>query len=213
MRKKLGADSFLREGLGIWDPVEIDADPPWNLTVEDWALTAQDVPKPSGLPAFFICVARDLRSATIAVAAMHDGLPHVEISDHEPGTGWLTARVKELREKYPSAVFGAYVAGPVKSWAPQFAEAGVELEMLTYPQAGSACAHLQRLVETKGFTHLPDQIVDDSIVGAERRELDGGSWVWDWRKSTSDPAPIAAMGGALWLLESNQPAEPAFAFS
>jgi hypothetical protein len=213
LQRKLKPDSFLREGLGIWDVESEDDEKLWKLTVEDWALTAQDIPKPSSQPAFFICAGKDLRSAVITVAAMNGDLPHVEISDHEPGTGWLTARVKELHEKYPNAVFGAYMAGPVKSWLPQFSEAGVELEMLTYPQAASACANLQRLVETKGFTHLPDRIVDDSIEGAERRELDGGSWIWDWRKSASDPAPIAAMTGALWLLETNPSVEPAFAFS
>jgi hypothetical protein len=63
------------------------------------------------------------------------------------------------------------------------------------------------LSETLGFTHEPDQFTTESLRNAERRSLDGGGWVWDWRGSRGDLAPIAAVTGALWLLESNESIE------
>lgn len=207
LRRKLKADSFLREGLGVWPEAEV-AEERWRLTADEWKLTEANVPKPEGDPHFFITVATDLRSVTIAVAATVGDRPHVEIADHRPGTGWLAGRVKELRTQYPGAKFGAYSAGPVKAWVPAFAEAGIELQLLTQPETSSACAHLKHLVEVRGFTHSPDAVVIRSLEGAERRDMEGGGWVWDWRKSSGDLAPIAATTGALWLLElvpSGQP--------
>ena len=202
LRRKLKPDSFLREGLGVWDDVAT-VETRWKLTLEEWKLTEETVPKPGGEPNFFITVAKDLRSASIAVAALGQDRPHVELADHRSGAGWLAARIKQLHEKHPSARFGAYSAGPVKAWAPAFAEFGVELELLTQPEASSACAHLKHMVEVRGFTHTPDPVVSDSVAGAERRDMEGGGWVWGWRNSTSDLAPIAAVTGALWLLESH----------
>jgi hypothetical protein len=207
LQRKLKPDSFLREGLGIWDEPISEDDAPWRLTLEEWALTQQDVPKPASTPVFFITMASQMRSTTIAAAAQGADFPHVELADHRPGTSWITERVKELNQKYPGAVFAAYQAGPVKAWIPDLAREGVELQTLTQPQAAAAYANLKRLVESKEFTHSADPVVDDSIVGMARRELDAGAWVIDWKASTSNPAPIAAEMGALWLLETSNNVE------
>jgi hypothetical protein len=201
LQRKLKPDSFLREGLGLWDE-PADEEGPWRLTLQEWNLTARDLPRPGGPPAFFITMAKELRSTTIAVAARGADLPHVELADHRPGTSWLMGRVKELHGKYPGAVFAAYYAGPVKAWKPEFDREGIELQLLTQPQAAAAYANLKRVVESKEFTHSPDAVVEGSILGTERRELDAGAWVIDWKASTGNPAPIAAEMGALWLLET-----------
>ena len=179
---------------------------PKPVSLDSWAATAKDV-RPSGDPVFFLCAAKELRSASIAVAAMHDGVPHVELADHRQGTAWLSGRVRELSERYPGAKFAAFAAGPLKSWAPTFAEFGVELELLSATDTASACSHLQKLAESLGFTHSPDPVVTESLRGAEKRDLDGGAWVWDWRNSSTDLAPIAAETGALWLLETTENVE------
>lgn len=202
LQRKLKPDSFLREGLGIWDERDDVEELPWRLTVEEWQLTERSVPKPSGVPVFFITAGKALRSATLAVATLGEDLPHVELADHRPGTSWLTARAKELSERYPGARFAAYHAGPVKAWVPDLAREGIELELLTQPEAASASANLKRLVESKGFTHAPDDVVNESILGTEWRALDGDARVVDWKNSPGDPSPIAAQKGALWLLEA-----------
>lgn len=200
MKKNLTSESFLREGLGIWDDDAADRRPiPFDL----WeSLSSED--KPTGQPAFFVTISKDLRAACIGVAVMNAGVPHVEV-DWRPGTTWLSDRVAELHKRYPRAAFGAYSAGPVKAWVPKFAEFGVDVQMLTRGDEAAACGHLQKLAESLGFTHAPDEVVTESLLGAEKRDMDGGAWVWDWRNSASDLAPIAAETGALWLLESRKP--------
>ena len=207
MRKQLSADSMVREGYGVWDAEEVkgEFDP---FPMPAWEATARDV-HPSGQPMFFITVAKSQQSAFIAAAAKHEGVPHIGIADYRPGVSWLTARVKELRSRYPMATFGAYSAGPVKSWAPQFGEIRVELTLLDAPKASSAYAHLKKLVDDRGVTHSPASVLSDSLEGAVWREEPGGGFSLDWRKSEGDPAPFAAAAGALWLLESvEQHSEP-----
>jgi hypothetical protein len=200
----LGAERFARERLGLWQTYPVAPKP---VTLEAWARTARDV-QPEGDPAFFLTVAKEMRSASVLVAALHNGVPHVELADHRPGTIWLTERVRELHQRHPGAKFGGYAAGPVKAWVPTFAEFGLELELLSQTQASSACAHVQKLCEDLSFTHSPDPVLLDSLRGAEIRELEGGGWLWDWRNSTSEPAPIAGATGALWLLNAYSTALP-----
>lgn len=210
MRKQLGHESFLREGLGIWDRDE-DAVPELiPMTTEAWTATGLEVPRETLVnPVFFVTIAKGMGSASIAAGAMHAGKPHVELADHRPGTAWLAHRVRELADRYRGASFGAFSSGPVKSWIPTFGEIGIELNLLTVPETASACAHLQKLGESQAFTHQPLDVFDESLKGAVPRELDGGSWVWDWRKSSGDLSPMAAATGALWLLESaNQLNDP-----
>jgi hypothetical protein len=198
-RAALPDEQFGRERLGLWAESNLKPRP---IAAEAWALTAQDI-RPTGCPVFFLTVARDMSSATIAVAAMHDDKPHVELADHRAGTGWLEERVAELAVRYPQARFAAYGAGPVKSWSPTFEEAGITVLMFSATEASAAFAHLQRLADDLAFTHSPDPILDRSLKGAEWRELDGGGKAWDWRKSSGDLAPLAAVTGALWLLETH----------
>jgi Phage Terminase len=182
---------------------------PQPLTLTAWNATAADV-DPDGPPVFFVTMARQQASATINVAAMHDGKPHVELAEHAPGVMWLAGRLRQLNEKHPGARFAAWAAGPVKAWKPTLAEPyqgpngemlpGLELELLNTTDASASCAYLESLVGDAGCTHSPDPIYVASLKGAEIRHLDGGSWTWDWKASTADLAPISGAGGALWLL-------------
>jgi hypothetical protein len=199
----LGPERFARERLGLWEEFTVNAK---RISLDAWERTAKDV-RPAGAPVFFITVAREMRFASIAVAAMHQGVPHVEFAEHRPGTMWLSDRVRELKARWPAAKFGAYAAGPVKAWAPAFGEFQVDLQLLNGAETSAACAHLQKMCEDQAFTHSPGDVAVESLAGARERELEGGGWTWDWRNSVSDPAPIAAETGALWLLETH-PALP-----
>jgi hypothetical protein len=204
MRKKLGQDSFRREGLGVWD-----SDVAFRFGIPQWDDTAQDV-RPEGLPVFFVTMAKQMASATVAVAALHNGLPHVELADHRPGTAWLADRLEDLHLKHPGASFAAFAAGPAKAWVPILADLGVELNLMTSTEAAAAYAHVKKLAETLAFTHSPDELVADALAGCEWKEAEGGGTTLDWRKSAGDVSPFAAEAGALWLLES-QPAAAFFA--
>jgi hypothetical protein len=188
------------------------------ISLDTWAATALDV-RPDGDPVFFVTIAKDMAAATISVAATHEGAPHVELADHRDGTGHLTGRLRELARRYPGAKFAAWRAGPVKAWVPVLAEPyvddetdelmpGFELLLLPSTDEAAACAHLQKLADNLAFTHSPDPVVVESLKGAEKRDLEGNAWAWNWYTSTGDLAPISGHTGALWMLAKFVPALP-----
>ena len=196
LQRKLTADDFRREGLGIWDE-ELAG----SYGLAQWAALDADV-RPSGAPVFFVTIAPEMKSATIAVAAREGGIPHVELADHRQGTAWLAGRLRELHTSYPGSGFAAWQSGPVKAWAPTLAETGLELRLLPATEVVSAYAHLRQLSEAKTLTHSADPLMSDALLSTVWKDTDGGGAIPDWRKSTGDISPLVAAVGALWLLES-----------
>jgi hypothetical protein len=201
-----GIDGFRRAYLNQWPEIPVLDESrlivQQRVPMEIWNAASLDAhPAPA---AFFLTTSKDMGFVSVALAGMHNGRPHVELADHRPNLGWLTGRLRELHDRYPSAKFGAYSAGPVPSWAPALAEFGIEFELLTAPKTVSACAHLQRLADDAAFTQWdPKGVLTESLRGAQPKETVGGGWVWDWKNSQGNLAPIAGATGALWLLEAS----------
>lgn len=100
MRKKLGPESFLREGLGIWDEDNTGGAIPY----ERWKSLIDTTPE-MGRPAFGVATAPD-RSWTAIAAAWErpDGLIQVLLGDdYQPDTTWVKARSGELKSRWGGA--------------------------------------------------------------------------------------------------------------
>jgi len=206
-----GIDGFRRAYLNQWPEIPVldgaDSIVQRKVSMDAWAAASRDV-RPAGTPVFFVTANRNMTAATIAVAALHEGRPHVELADHREGLAWLEGRLRELSADHPDAKFGAYSAGPISAWAPALAEFGVALELLTVPQSVAACGHLQRLADDAAFTQWdPEGILTESLRGAVPRDRDNAGWVWDWKHSQGNLAPITGATGALWLLETTNDVE------
>jgi hypothetical protein len=205
MRKNLTPDAFLREGLGIWN-VQVD-ELRHPLDRDGWIATAVlDSPGRSGSPAFFVTVGLDGIAvvAAAARAAGDDERPHVELARRVPASA-LGAALEGLRDAWPGATFGAGKGGPVAGMV----EAGlpVEVQLLTAGELAQACGHHERLHTDRAYTHSADVDVTESFTGAVSKPAGDGMWTWDWRAS-ANLAPIAAVTGALWLLETSPGGEP-----
>lgn len=221
MKKNLTPDAFVREGLGVWDPPDSGK----KVSPGAWAGLVADL-HPTGPPAFFITVQPGQLSATIAVAADVEGLPHVELADHQAGTDWLPRRVRDLKVKHPQATFAAGKAGPVKGMLTESGElacdpsvppedpdldpekvaevTGVPVELVTAAEWVQACGLTERLVSSGGVTHHDDERLAKSLAGLAVREGDQGTWAIDWRRSKGNPAPFAAAIGALFTLDRHR---------
>ena len=102
MRTKLGDDSFLREGLGIWtDRVSYH-----EKFVAAWTSSADPEAARGEQVVFGVAEAPDRSWSAIAVGWKRpDGLTQVMLADYQAGTAWVPARVSELREKWGGRVF------------------------------------------------------------------------------------------------------------
>lgn len=98
-RRALPPLEFCRERMGWWDESEEGAAP---LSMAAWAECGKSGsrPDPASPIAIGVDVSPDSAMAAIGVAAWRDDeLPHIELAEHLPGTGWLMDRIVGIAER------------------------------------------------------------------------------------------------------------------
>lgn len=114
MKKNLTPESFVREGLGVWDDTSITTaiDPKWWAELTD---TESDRPSPVALG---VSMSADRKWTTLALAGQRpDGLFHVEIVQVGRGSAWAAERVESMSQWRPAGV-GVLTSGPAGSLLP-----------------------------------------------------------------------------------------------
>lgn len=235
-RRTLPPLEFGRERLG-WEEEGDDADRP--ISPEDWAATAvpADQPVPDGVPVFFLDVAPNGRSASIGLAidqrpatGVDDGerrqlVPHAELAAHRIGVDWFVDRAKELKTRYPRALFAGSATGGIGALLPALAAAGLAvhvagtdkgrprphragtIRLYSDAEMARACVHTAQLVAgpDHGMTHTDDPLLTTAVEGTTSRDLGDGLWLLTRRgEQTVDLSPLYAEVGALWLLETSR---------
>lgn len=194
--KSMQLIEFQRAYLNQW-PDRSAVDP--VISRHAWDAIADFNSEPAGSVIFGVDAAPDRSSAAIAVAgARPDGVGHVEISarggmvDARPGTGWLLARIVELNEKHRPHAWVLDPGSAAGSLLPALQENGIEPELVTGREMAQACgAFYEDVVETQGFRHRGQQVLNDAVASAQkRRAVD--AWAWDKRFSDADISPLVA---------------------
>ena len=199
MRKKLGPESFLREGLGIWD------DPNKRMDVfgrGKWgdAIAAQTPVAPGALA---VACSFDLsRSAIVAAAADGDEV-HVKPLQHGLGTAWVVDRAAELQTRFNVDVL-IDGRGPAAVLIPHLARAHVRLRVMTTTDVLDSCAGIYNLVRDGRLKHNAYPELDAAVSGAVTRPV-GDRWAWGRKTSTTDISPLEAATLAAWGVAENVP--------
>lgn len=194
MRKNLGLESFLLEGLGIW----LETHTGRGIDMEMWArlLLADD--DMFDAQVFALDVSPDRSVACIVVAGICGDRVAVQVTtdddglqDHRPGTGWLLARMRKLAEDSPDAQWVIVGRSQAVTFVP-FLEDELEAEVVQITPADwpAACASLVDMVSTKRVAHAGD--LDDAFEGAVLVNVGEEQFRWGRRKSTADITPVVA---------------------
>lgn len=193
MRKKLGPESFLREGLGIWDDLTGAA----AFGVGKWdACAGTDRPEGLAPQALAVAVSYDLAHATIAAAAMDDEIVHIKPLQYGHGTGWLVAATKELHDQLGVSVV-IDGGGPAADLIPDFQDEGVELEVVKTSEVLDACAGIYKQVQDRQLRHASYKELDDAVAVAIPRSV-GDRWAWGRKQSEDDISALEAVTLAAW---------------
>jgi hypothetical protein len=153
----------------------------------------------------------DQAFGSIAAAGRRpDGLIHVEVIDHRPGTSWIPQRLLELRRDHETA---AVVIDPKRQASPHIVElenADIEVVKPTARQMAQACgAFYTAVVESKSLRYNGDPrlvgVLDVALASATKRVLEG-AWAWDGRTGL-DISPLVAVTLAAWA-SASQPQVP-----
>jgi hypothetical protein len=190
---EMGARGFAVERLSIGDWPVADA-PEHDIAPEAWNALADPASKRAGAVCFAFDVTPDRKHAAIAVGGHRsDGLEHVEIVEHRPGTSWVVPRLIELRDKHwPEAILGDEKDPLVEDAR----KADLEIETVGGADHARACAGLVAAVDDATFRHLGTPEVKAALRGAAKRSLVDG-WAWSRKSSAVDISPLVALTVAL----------------
>ena len=198
-------ESFLREGLGIWD--EEDAN--WVIPADDWERAEQPDSRIDGAQTFALEVSEDRDWSAIAAAGQStlDGMVHGEVIAYEEGTGWCVARAKALTAKWGGEV--AIVKGsPAASLMPALKKAKVPTREVTTAEHAAACGQLYDACTSDPvqFAHPKQAHLTVALRGAVKKDNGDGAWVWSRKRSAVDISPLVAVTVAAALVETQQKA-------
>jgi hypothetical protein len=200
MRKKLGPDSFLREGLGIWDEeAELVNLPNW-LNLRDVASQALDP------VAFAVDMAADRSWTAISASGRReDGRMHGVVIDYRPGTYWTVDRIFELVEKWRPCAFALDPDSPAGSLIKPLEERGLITKCGCHGEQGlmliggreraQACGGLYDDCDNDRFRHLDQRHLNLAVERAVTKPA-GDAWVWSLKLSPVDIAPLRSLAWA-----------------
>lgn len=182
----------------------------WVIPKAFWRACADPGSQIAGPIALCFDVAPESSSAAIGVAGDRaDGLPHLEVIEHHHGTDWVVPRLVELRGRH-DLVCDVVLdpAGPAGSLLPDLRNAGFDPVLMSARDQVQACGALygkakanQGATPPGGFRHIDQKALNDALAGAAKRDL-GDAWAYRRKNSTVDIAPLVAVTGALWGLET-----------
>jgi hypothetical protein len=176
--RSMTPDAFAREHLGWWSPVDVE-----NILITPTAWKAAEV---AGAPseykklAYGVRFTPDGRSVALSVAVIAGKVCHVEFIRTEPtiaGIGWLVDWIVARVDK--TAAVGIDGRADATDLGQRLVEAGAPKSMVMVAKTSDAIAADAMLVNAVNdgcLTHLDDQALTDSALGATRRPIgrDGG---------------------------------------
>lgn len=197
LRKKLGDDSFLREGCGIWTD-RLSAIDRLGAAWADLGVGVQTMTA----PVFSIEVALDRSVSTVGAAWKVKGRPHCEVVEDRAGVAWVPRRLKELAAKYHGHLVVLDADTEAASLEADLAAEGLTVLMVDTAERVAACGGFYDLASAGGLTHNGDPAVADAIKAARWKDVGDGRRVFSRRRSAGDIAALYAVVLALHGLSS-----------
>lgn len=201
-RASMGAKGFGRERLGVGDwPVDVESQ--WEVIPEaKWRALADESSELVGRVAFGVHVSPDRQWAAIGVAGRRaDGLTHIEVIDHRPGTKWVTERAVQLVQRWDPCAIVVDAGSPAGSLIADFEAEGLEVVKPTAREVTHAFGQVLDAVAPEqgepSLRYMPHPALDAAVAGAVTRKLCDAR-AWDSRAASVDICPLVAVTGAAW---------------
>lgn len=206
----LPAEEFARERLGVWPASSAGS----VIDPEQWGRLG-DVD--SGVDGPFAVAVDITPSRDYACVATYghrtDGLGHMEIINHLPGTDWVIRRLVALRERWNPVAFCLDIKGPAGSLLVDLEKEGFskpadpenpvygDLLIMTASEAAAACGQMIDAVTQGTVRHLDQAQLNTAVAGAKIRPL-GEAWGWGRKVSGIDISPLVAVTEARFAFEA-----------
>jgi hypothetical protein len=196
MKKNLTPDSFLREGLGIWDEVSRH-----QAVVKSsvWQELADVGPHFDAIPdALAVDMSHD-RHISISACWVEDGSSHIEEVwagiDTRAAEAWIVQAVR--RKRRMPVVIDAM--SPANNMIPNLRNKRVLVNQTNAVDMAKACGTFLDAIESDTLTHGGQEAIDEALEGARKRPIGtAGGWGWDRKDQTVNIAPLVSATLALF---------------
>jgi phage terminase large subunit-like protein len=199
---------FQRAYLNQW--VEDQEEAILNLSAWDSCFTLREQDQLSFEDPPVLCVGVDVNperswaSISGAGQALVGDVPFVELIDRREGTGWLTDRLVEIRDRYHPIAIVVDGKSPAASLIDEWERAGLDLQVIDSTFQVRACGNMKDRVTLMRFAHRSQTELNDAVKNAGTRPL-ADAWAWNRKTSKVDISPLVASTLALeaWMQNSD----------
>ena len=191
MRKKLGPESFKREGAGIWDKVNVTKSP-----FPNWPNCLTFDPPADGIPpdALGVDMSHD-RSISISGCWLDDSdeafveLLEVDVTgDTDAAVEWV---VERAGRRIPVVIDSM---SPAASMVPTLKKRKVRVIVTAATDMGKACGAVSDAVAAGRLWHEGEALLADAVRGSVKRPIgQAGLWGLDRRDPDVNIAPAVSM--------------------
>jgi hypothetical protein len=191
-RRNLDKWEIERLSAGRWPaPDETDVEPAVDMSV--WRDLGDDAPELRASSPVALGVDRHRDWYAISAATYTEaGAKRLEVGFHEQTPCKVVEKIVALVEKWDPCAVMINHSSPAMALLPELKAAGIEPEITSASQMAQACVGLVNDVMGEQISHPTESPITTSLLGAERREMAGGLFGWDYRVM----APIAPLQAA-----------------
>ena len=192
MRKKLGSDSFLREGAGVWDRFDAHEQ---VIPLSVWTtLSIPDAEVPLDPPAYYALAMSPDRIASIAVAVrgvLADYVDLAEMSRVDDSRKLIDWFVQRCGRRIPVMIDSR---DPAASMVNELRSRGVKVNVSTATDAGKACGGLLDAVKEARVQHCDQPAIRVALASAKKLPVGkAGLWEWDIKDLSPEMAALRAL--------------------
>jgi phage terminase large subunit-like protein len=188
------AAEFARERLGIWsDPGLADT----AIASSEWAKCVDQSSTVLDPVALGVDVSPDGATSIAIAGARSDGLLHVEVIDHKPGTAWAVERIQALVRRWSPSAVVLDAGAPAGALLPDLERVGVQVRKVAGREMAQAAVALAAHIDQQTVRHLQQPDLDTAVAAARRRMV-GDLWAFGRRGSFADISPLCAAALAAW---------------
>jgi hypothetical protein len=201
--ERLKLPQFRRAFLNQW----VDGMSDSVIPLDRWDVLADAAAGPASGAVFAVATTPDRSWSSIGVAAPGP-VPHVELVERAPGTGWVVERVVELCARWKARAVVLDAAGPEASLAGELERrCPTEVRRLTAREMVLAAGAFHDGVVTGALTHGGGDErgqLRDALEHAQRQTVTG-AWRWAREAGRVDVCPLIATTMAHWVLAELPP--------
>lgn len=205
LRRKLGDDGFMREGLGVYDKDDGSV-----FDIAKWSNLKEENAAELEEAVLMVDVSPDRRWSTIAMAGelASDEDRTLVVTHSMRGTEGVTKKILELMEQINVIEVAIFSGGTARILKPDLENENIQYEEITANELAAAYGHLQEKIKRGEVAHVDQAELNLALEMTKTRFVQTGeAESFDRREYTVDVSPAVAAAGAVyrWGLVGRMP--------